>query len=177
MTTSEYLKTPETVLPRELAYGELRVADSPSASHQRVVVELTLALVPFVRERQLGEVLIAPMDVVLDYEGALVVQPDVLFVSRSQSRIVSDRVYGAPDLVLEVLSPRPRIGRLDEKVTWYARYGVRECWLLDLERKSVAVLNMADGGVRARSICHGSEMVPTEVLAGLPLTAEKIFGW
>lgn len=84
MTTEEYLQTPETVLPRELAYGELRVADSPSVSHQRVVLELMLALVPFVRQKQLGEVLIAPMDVILDFDNALVVQPDLLFVSNER---------------------------------------------------------------------------------------------
>ena len=75
MTTAEYLETPETVTPRELAYGELRVAESPSASHQRVVRELAVSLITFVRERQLGEVLFAPMDVVLDYDADLVVQP------------------------------------------------------------------------------------------------------
>jgi hypothetical protein len=90
MTTPEYLRTTETVLPRELAHGELHVADSPSVSHLRVVIELTLALVPFVRERQLGELLVAPMDVILDFEGALVVQPDLLFVSKARAHIVSD---------------------------------------------------------------------------------------
>ena len=49
MTVEEYLNAPETVLPQELAFGVLRVADAPRASHQRVVLELLLALAPFVR--------------------------------------------------------------------------------------------------------------------------------
>ena len=111
MTTDEYFATPETVLPAELAYGVLRVADSPVVRHQRVVRDLTIALTAFARDRQLGEVLPAPMDVVLDRDAALVVQPDILFVSHDRDHIVTDRVHGAPDLVVEVLSPHPRIGR------------------------------------------------------------------
>lgn len=177
MTTTEYLQTPETVLPRELAYGEFRVADSPTVSHQRVVVELLCALVPFVREKQLGEALIAPMDVVLDFDAALVVQPDLLFVSRERHHIVGDRVYGAPDLVIEVLSPNPRIGRVDEKVSWYARSGVRECWLANTVEKSVAVLRLAKGGVAERSLYREAERVRSEVLEGIALTPLAIFGF
>ncbi|MBK9241221.1 MAG: Uma2 family endonuclease [Acidobacteria bacterium] len=64
-----------------------------------------------------------------DRAQALVLQPDLLFVSASRGDIVTDRIHGAPDLVIEVLSPRPRIGELDERVGWFARYGVREIWL------------------------------------------------
>jgi Uma2 family endonuclease len=177
MTTAEYLKTDETVLPRELAYGELRVADSPSVSHQRVVLQLALMLAPYVREKQLGEVLVAPMDVILDVEGALVVQPDLLFVSRERRNIVSDRVYGAPDLVIEVLSPYPRIGRVEEKVTWFARSGVRECWLVNTVEKAVVVLTLSPEGVRRGTMHSGADQIQTDVVEGLSLTPLKIFGW
>ena len=177
MTTTEYLQTPETVLPRELAYGEFRVADSPTVPHQRAVSEIMFALVPFVREQQLGEALMAPMDVVLDFDAGLVVQPDLLFVSRERHHIVGDRIYGAPDLVVEVLSPNPRIGRVDEKVGWYARAGVRECWLANLVEKSVAVLSLANGGVAQRSVYRDAESIRSEVLEGLSLTPLAIFGF
>ena len=151
MNTQEYLTTPETVLPRELAYGVLRVADAPRAPHQRVVLELLLALAAFVRERHLGEVLPAPIDVILDFDGALVVQPDIVFVSSGRAQIVADQILGAPDLVVEVLSPHPRIGQLAERVGWFARYGVRECWLADLAARRIAVLGLGPEGVRERT--------------------------
>jgi len=151
MTTSEYFQTPETVLPRELAFGVLRVADSPVVSHQRVVRDLTIALTAFVRERRLGEVLPAPMDVILDRERDLAVQPDLLFVASHRDAIVGDEILGPPDLVVEVLSPNPRVGRLDERVEWLARYGVRECWLIDI--------------------------VGREMLAGFPTSPVGLFGW
>ena len=176
MTTVEYLQTPETVLPRELAYGVLRVADSPTTMHQRVVRDLTVALTLFVRERRLGEVFAAPTDVVLDYDRALVVQPDVLFVSSARSDIVTDRVYGAPDLVVEVLSPHPRIGKLDERIAWFSRYGVRECWLIDVPLRQISVLPLGSQGPDERLLVSGSGPIPSAVLPGIPLSATMLFG-
>lgn len=159
MTTAEYFQTPETALPRELAFGELRVAEAPSVSHQRVVGRLYLALAPFVQQRHLGEVLLAPTDVVLDYEAALVVQPDLTFVSTERAARVTKRVEGAPDLVIEVLSPHPRIGRLEERIGWFARTGVRECWLVSLHERRLAVLSMDAGVVSDRRIHTPGETV------------------
>ena len=167
MTTMEYLQTPETVLPRELAYGVLRVADAPSISHQRMVGELFLALAPFVRERRLGEVLLAPTDVILDVERGLIVQPDLVFLSNDRSHVAGDRIYGAPDLVIEVLSPHARVGRIDEQVGWFAKYGVRECWLVNLPEQQLAVLSLGEGGVTRRTIHRRGEAVESDVLPGL----------
>jgi len=167
MTTPEYLQTPETVLPRELAYGVLRVADAPSVSHQRMVGELFLRLAPFVRERQLGEVLLAPIDVVLDFDGALVVQPDLVFVSSERRHIAADRVYGAPDVVIEVLSPHARVGRVEEQIGWFAQYGVRECWLVSLSPRQIAVLALnAQQGVARRTLHGTGERLASDVLPG-----------
>jgi len=177
MTTSEYFATPESVLPAELAYGVMRVADSPVVRHQRVVRDLTIALTAFARERRLGEVLPAPMDVILDSDAALVVQPDVLFVAEERRHIVGDKIGGAPDLVIEVLSPHPRVGRIEEKIAWFARYGVRECWLADLARRQIVVLAFAGGGVAGRALFEAEQPIESRVLDGLPLRPADVFGW
>ena len=177
MTTAEYLETPETVLPRELAYGVLRVAESPTANHQRIVRDLTMMLHAHVRDRFLGEVLPAPMDVILDFDAALVVQPDILFVSNERAGIVSDRVRGAPDLVVEVLSPHPRIGHLHERVEWFARYGVRECWVIDLPKRAVVVLTFENGSTASRALASGPNAIPSTVLPDLSITAADVFGY
>ena len=176
MTTVEYLETPETVEPRELAFGVLRVAESPTLYHQRVVRDVTVALHAFVREHRLGEVVPAPMDVILDYDAALVVQPDIVFVASDRSHIMSDRLTAAPDLVVDVLSPHPRIGRLDERVSWFAKYGVRECWLIDLARRELAVLEFADGLVAQRLLLTRHQRIPSTVLPGLALTPADFLG-
>lgn len=177
MTTAEYLATPETVLPRELAYGALRVADAPTTLHQRVVLDFALALAPYVRERQLGEVLLAPTDVILDAAAALVVQPDLIFVSLERSHIVGDRIDGAPDLAIEVLSPHPRIGQLEERVGWFAKYGVRECWLADTVDKSIVVLTLDSRGVAGRTMHRGADPIQTRVIEGLRITPLSVLGW
>lgn len=129
MTLLEYQQTPKTVVPQELIYGSLRVADAPFVHHQRVVFRMARALQAHAERHGLGEVFVAPIDVILDRERGLVLQPDLLFVSRERADIVHERIDGAPDLVLEVLSPNPRIGQLAERVRWFAQYGVREVWV------------------------------------------------
>jgi Uma2 family endonuclease len=149
MTLQEYFATPETVLPQELIFGALRVADAPFVSHQRVVLKLAVALVKHAQAHDGGEVVISPADVILDAERALVLQPDLLLVSPERSSIVRERIYGAPDLVVEVLSPHPRIGKLEERVRWLAEYGVREIWLYHQPARRLDVLTCESGVVTA----------------------------
>jgi len=177
MTTADYLATAETVQPAELAYGVLRVAEAPVVRHQRVVRDLTIRLTAFTSEHGLGEVLPAPTDVVLDRDRHVVVQPDVLFVSADRRDIVTDRIEGPPDLVVEVLSPHPRVGTIEEKVSWFARYGVRECWLVDLNRRQVVVLAFGDGRVIGRKAFDSDQSIQSDVLDGLSLRPAEVLGW
>jgi Uma2 family endonuclease len=144
MTIDEYLRTPETVRPAELRFGVLRVAESPTPRHQSAVARLFRALDAYVAARGIGDVWLAPLDVILDEERALIVQPDLMFISNDNAWIVGDRVCGAPDLVVEVLSPNPRIGKTEERVAWFAEYGVHECWLVHLDRREVTVITYAN---------------------------------
>lgn len=153
MTVDDYFtKTPETVKPVELAFGVFRIADSPTPRHQSAVAQLFRTLDAHVTARALGRMWLAPLDVVLEEEQALIVQPDLFFISNEREWIVADRVRGAPDLVVEVLSPNPRIGRVEEHVQWFAEYGVRECWLVHQDHRSVTVLQFGEGRVMERRV-------------------------
>src|SRR5918994_410611 len=154
MTVDEYFRTPVTLTPMELIYGTLRVAESPAVRHQSAVAQLFLALHRHVRERDLGQMWLSPLDVVLDHDRALIMQPDLFFISRDRSSIVQDRIRGAPDLVVEVLSPSPRIGDTNERVRLFARHDVRECWLVHQDRQKIVVLDFDQGRVRRQRI-HG----------------------
>jgi Uma2 family endonuclease len=176
MTTAEYLASPETVLPRELAFGVLRVADAPLVPHQTAVGRLHIALWQHLELRGGGEVWLSPIDVILDDEHALVVQPDLLVVSDERRSIVQDRMRGAPDLMIEVLSPDARVGTITERLQWFATYGVRECWLVHLLDRAVEVIRFSDGAIVARDSYSVSEPIRSAVLARFDRTPGSIFG-
>ena len=164
MTTAEYLATPESVLPQELIHGRMMVADAPLVPHQAAVADLFRALDAHVRERGIGRMWLAPLDVILDGGRAVVVQPDLLFVSEARRHIVGDRVHGAPDLVIEVLSPNPRVGRIDTRLDLYARYGVGECWLVHVPDRRIEIVGFARGTVRSRRVFVAGARLVSDVL-------------
>ncbi len=164
MMVDDYLRTPETVLPAELRFGIMHVSDAPTPRHQSAVADLFRAMDRHVAERDLGRMWLSPIDVVLDEERALVVQPDLLFISKMREFIVQDRVRGAPDLVIEVLSPNPRIGKTEEHVRWFAEYGVRECWLVHTERRDVTVISFDRQAITRRLVCTTKAPIRSQVL-------------
>jgi Uma2 family endonuclease len=174
VTLAEYFQTPETLLPQELIFGAVRVADAPFVPHQRLVLRLASALQDHVDETKAGEIFVAPIDCVLDRERALVLQPDIVFVSHSRRDIVLDRIYGAPDLAIEILSPRPRIGQLDERVAWFAQYGVAEVWLYDQSDARLHVLRCADGAVVSREAFEVDEPIRSAVLPQFRSTMQAL---
>jgi Uma2 family endonuclease len=162
MRTDDYLSGAEDLRQRELLWGVVREPPSPFAPHQRVTTRVAALLDRHVREHDLGTVLVAPMDVVLDHPNALVLQPDVMFISHARAGIIRDFVWGAPDMVVEISSPSTaRYDRI-EKVNWYRAYGVRECWIVDLPQQVVTILDLpgAATGITIRS----SEIVRSAVL-------------
>src|SRR5688572_2530030 len=177
MTTAEYLRTPESLVPTELIYGKLRVAESPLPRHQAVVLDLSVALVAHVQERRLGQIWIAPLDVILDAERGLIVQPDLFFISNERSHILSDRVRGAPDLIVEVLSPEPRIGRLGERIGWFQEYGVRECWLIHQRERRAEILNFSGSKVIERESFNERTSIRSRVLPDFHQTLGSILRW
>lgn len=166
LTTDEYLAGEETLMPQELIWGVVRDAPTPHPRHQRAVFRLGELLAAHVRTHDLGEVFMSPLDVILDQERALVVQPDIFFIAKDRLPLVTDRVRGAPDLVVEVLSPRPRIGRLAERLDWFAAYGVRECWVVHQLSAAVEVLPFADGRITERRRVGADEPLASGVLPG-----------
>jgi Uma2 family endonuclease len=168
LTTEAYLAGEETLLPQELIWGVVRDAPSPHARHQRAAFRLGRLLQDHVEAHDLGEVFLSPLDVVLDQQRALVVQPDAFFFSQDRLYHVSDRARGAPDLVVEILSPHPRIGKLDERLEWFARYGVRECWLVHQLSAEVHVLRFAEGRIAERRRFGADERIESTVLPGFP---------
>ncbi len=136
-TIADYEALPEDGRRYELIDGELIEMFSPSALHQTVQVALASLLFAVVMRQRLGRVFVSPMDV---YLGGMLVQPDLLLVATEGDAIITtNRIIGAPDLVIEILSPSTRTHDLTTKRDLYRSTGVREYWAVDLETRSASV--------------------------------------
>jgi Uma2 family endonuclease len=143
---SDYLGLPDQ--PRcELLYGRLLVTPSPTLRHQ-VVVARILRLLGDLADRVGGLAVDSPIDVVLADHS--IVQPDVVYVSPTRSSILRERIEGAPDLVVEVLSPGTARRDLGEKLRLYFEAGVSEYWIVDPALESFELLIRSDDGFRVR---------------------------
>jgi Uma2 family endonuclease len=175
VTLTDYFTWPEDTRHRELVFGMVREPPSPFAPHQRIQVRVTVLLDTHVRAHRLGTVLAAPMDVVLDRHRALVVQPDVMFISAERSDIIQDRVWGAPDLVVEIASSTSRQYDCGEKLEWYRTYGVRECWLIDPEAMCVTVVDCASAGKASTRVAVNEEAIVSVVLSRFHHSPAELF--
>jgi Uma2 family endonuclease len=114
----------------EIIDGELYVSAAPSIRHQHASVVLTTLLFTHARTHRLGRIFSAPTDVLL--ANTSIVQPDILYISRARRAIITPaNIQGAPDLVIEIISPASTRTDKETKRDLYARYGVAAYWLLD----------------------------------------------
>ena len=179
LTYEEYTALPETMGRYEILDGVMLMAPAPSIRHQETVLRIAEFLRKFSRERGLGTVLVAPVDVVISREPLRVRQPDVLFVSAERcppERLIEmERVEGfGPDLVVEVLSPSESGEALKEKLEDYARIGVRECWLVEPVAKTVEVLSLSERGAERLGLFGKGEAIRSRVLEGLTLPVDFV---
>jgi Uma2 family endonuclease len=172
VTTAEHLRGPETTRPQELVFGVVREPAAPSWDHQDVVARLLLLLREHVDARKLGELVSAPVDVVLDADRHLVVQPDLCFVAVSRRDIIRGRVRGAPDLVVEVLSYGSRTYDRRRKLGWYRHYGVREYWVVDPIAREITVNDFASD---VRRTFGARESLRTRIFPRLGLEVARVF--
>lgn len=163
---------PETNQGMELWDGELVMSPSPRPGHQKVVLRIARLLEDFVLPRQLGEVFVSPLDVV--FSPRRVVQPDVIFVSQANGRIIQDRIHGAPDLLVEVISEGT--GRRDriEKKALYEQFRVAEYWMVDPEARTIEVFALTQGADQLHARGEGAETVSSRVLPGFSLAFSQI---
>jgi Uma2 family endonuclease len=165
---------PEANIPTELWDGEIVMSPSPRPDHQRVVLRLARCLQDHVRAKQLGEVFVSPLDVVLSPRR--VVQPDIIFISQARSGIIQDSIRGAPDLVVEVISEgswrRDRV----EKKDLYEQFGVAEYWVVDLEAKTIEVFALEKAAYRLHSRADRDGKALSKRLRGFGITWSDLVG-
>lgn len=141
-TYDDYCTLPEDMSRRyELFHGDLYMVPAPTTRHQRVLRRLLGIIDRHVTAMELGEIFVAPVDVILGQGDAReVAQPDIVFIAEARRELIKlHGIEGAPDLAVEILSPGTEGRDRGYKLKMYARYGVREYWIVDPEAQTVDV--------------------------------------
>ena len=176
LTVSDYLLLPEGGPRCQLIEGDFIMAPSPRRFHQDIAGNVFALLREHVKRTRKGVVMIAPFDVYFDDHN--VYQPDVLYISAARTKkiLLEDGVHGAPDLVVEVLSPGTARLDKDAKRRVYSRAGVAEMWLIDPELRSVQIYRFAENADRPAAYLEFGDTLTTPLLPGFSVELEKIFG-
>ena len=178
ITASEYLQMPESAQQTELLdgqliiYGENDVSPAPVNDHQRLVRRTTHVVEALIPN---GEVFTAPTDV--HFDELNVVQPDIFWVAENSKCVEVDGKYwyGAPDLIIEVLSPGTERKDRGKKFRLYQKYGVLEYWLISRTESFVEVYNWVDSVFIQQGVYGVDDTFESPVLGGKLVEVKQIF--
>ena len=175
LTYEDYFDLPESDDRYELIDGELFMAPTPIPEHQDFLAELFTMIRAFVRENGLGRAYIAPLAVMLSEH--VVLQPDMMFISNERLDIIKwgQYVQGAPDLVVEVLSPSTTRHDRVVKRELYARYVVREYWIADIVGKTIEVNVSEREAFSVASVYGEGDIFESPLLTGLKVDISGVF--
>ncbi|MBI5193298.1 MAG: Uma2 family endonuclease [Nitrospirae bacterium] len=172
-TYEDYLKTPDDVR-YELIEGELLMTPAPVPRHQRISINIAFNLEGFVTDNDLGEVYCAPCDVYFDDEN--VVQPDILFIAKDRLNIIGEKnIQEAPDLVIEILSESTASRDLIQKKMLYAKFGVKEFWIVSPGEKTIDIHILKDKNYELYKTYGEADTLESQVLKGFTMELKGIF--
>ena len=176
LTYADFVLLPDDGKRHEIIDGEHYVTPSPNTKHQVVVGNLYLSLGNYLREHPIGFVFLAPFDVV--FSNFDVVEPDLLYIARERMDVLTKaNVRGAPDLVIEILSPGTRRKDTLIKRKLYERFRVREYWIVDPERDVVKIYRRTADmfGPAAELSAKKNEALTTPLLPGWSTPLREVF--
>ncbi len=157
----------------EVIGGQLLMAPAPTLWHQDWLMDLAVLLRQHIRKNHLGRLFIAPVDVVLDDENT--VQPDLVFVASANTGILRQRaIFGAPDLLVELVSPASVRRDRYVKKELYARFGVKEYWIGDPANASMEIFALQKGRYESHCAAEEKGKITSLVLSGLEFDLSEI---
>ncbi len=174
LTYEDYADLPNDGNRYEILEGELAVTPAPNPKHQTASGNLFFLLTQHIREKDLGKLFHAPIDLIL--ESTSVLQPDLVFVSKNSQNIITDRaVEGAPDLVIEILSPSTSRSDRVTKAQIYARHKVPAYWIVDPDQETVEVYLLNVDSYRLAVTLQGETPLPVPPFSEFKFAAKDIF--
>jgi Uma2 family endonuclease len=173
-TYQDYLSLPDDGKRYQLINGELIMSPAPIPFHQDVSRNIEFDLIKFLEIHPCGKVYDAPIDIVLSETNVL--QPDIIFISKDHLHLITEtNITGAPDLVIEILSPGTAYYDLIEKKDLYGDFGVREYWIVDPKKKNVEVYLNRDGKFALNQKVEGEGVVKSVVVENYKIDLNEIF--
>lgn len=158
----------------EILDGRLiSMSPAPSFYHQQLLGRLYLLISAFLQQHPLGQAAFAPVDVVFAEDNTA--QPDLIFIANENAGIIKRQIFGAPDLASEILSPSSIRRDRYEKLEQFARFGVKEYWIVDPANHSVEVLLLRDSRYVLHASAAESGPITSIVLSGLEFDVSQLF--
>jgi Uma2 family endonuclease len=175
-TLEDWQRLPEDSWRYEVIDGVLHMTPPPRTRHQMVLAALFANMWSHVQQNRLGKVIPAPCAVRLPNQP-VPVQPDIFFVRAEQTGIIGEaQVEGAPDLVVEILSPSNWLYDRREKFTLYQEAGVTEYWIVDPDQRTVEVFVLREGVYAALGRWGMEEEARSEALSGFVIAVADLLG-
>jgi Uma2 family endonuclease len=173
-TVDDYLLLEEGA-PFQLINYDLVMSPSPLAIHQQILFELSETIVLFnIKNNRKGQWMYAPMDV--KFDDGNILQPDILYVAEDRvAGLVKDRVEGAPDLVIEILSPSNAYYDLRTKKDIYEKYGVKEYIIVDPIQQTTELYALKDGAYYIHQKASKNELLHSLILPGFNIDLSRVF--
>jgi Uma2 family endonuclease len=160
--------------PFQLIKNELIMSPSPNSTHQAIVARLNQLILNFLDSKYDAGYVAGSMDVVFDENN--VFQPDILYVSVERKvEIVKDRINGAPDLAIEILSPSNAYYDLRQKKDIYEKYGVKEYIIIDPIAKNAELYALKNGVYYIHQKAQESELLNSVLLPGFSIDIARLF--
>jgi Uma2 family endonuclease len=173
-TYDDYAALPDDGKRYEIVNGVLYMSPSPSWPHQEIVGEIFAYLRAHTRATGIGGAFMAPLDVELAPNNTF--QPDIVVLLKASRRKLKARhIIGAPELVVEIISPTSETHDRYRKLAAYARAGVPEYWIVDPDSRTVEVLLLESGKYLSRGVYRGKATLPSLVVPGLAVEVEQFF--
>jgi len=171
-TEEAYLSLPETNRVIELSEGWLIITPSPTTQHQRILSKLFLLLGNHILLNNLGELVVAPMDIRL-WQG-LIRQPDIVFMNNEHRDRITEKYWGVPDLVMEITSESTEKQDRTEKFYEYGKAGVLEYWIVDPSAQTIEVFVLDHEAYKLLGKWGIGEVAYSKVLAGFEVEIDEI---
>lgn len=173
-TVEDYLMLEEGA-PFQLINYDLIMSPSPIPIHQVISVKITQAIANFLdHKNDEGFLVSAPMDV--KFDDGNVLQPDILYISADRiNELVKDRIEGAPDIVVEILSPSNAYYDLRQKKDIYEKFGVKEYIIVDPVQENADLYLLQDGVYHLHQKAQKNEILNSVILQGFGIELSKLF--